>query len=163
MSSITHTHTHTGPSPEGGPEEHPLMETEEVTRNLRVCLIHLDKSRQALGAPHLCPADKVSCAWEGVARLGCQRRDALQPDSCKDTAHLFSTRPFPCGLPGWAGQTFCFSGVKNIVFPAQHVKNERAIFCSHCRFSCPTITCREIWRRAPLLYEPHSPTTANQD
>lgn len=63
----------------------------------------------------------------GQAGLSAQRR--LQPDSCKDTAHLFSTRPFPCGLPGWAGQTFCFSGVKkNNVFPVQHVKNGRAVF-----------------------------------
>lgn len=111
-------HTHTGDSPEGGPEEQPLMGTEEVTRNLRVCQKHLEKTRQALGTVHLCPEDSASCAWGGCgqARLSAHRR--LQPDSCKDTAHLFSTRPFPCGLPGWAGQTFCFSGV-----PDQHVKN----------------------------------------
>ena len=60
----THTHTHTQASAflEGGPEEHPPMGTEEVTRNLRVCQIYLDKTRQALGTPHLCPADNASWA-----------------------------------------------------------------------------------------------------
>lgn len=54
----------------------------------------------------------------GVVRPGCQLKRCLQPDSCKDTTHLFSTRPFPCGLPGWAGQTFCFSGVKKQCVPS---------------------------------------------
>lgn len=77
--------------------------------------------------PPLSCRQHVLCMGRCVqARLSAQRR--LQPDSCKDAAHLFSTRPFPCGLPGWAGQTFCFSGVKNNVFPAQHVKTEKAVF-----------------------------------
>lgn len=68
--------THTGAFLEGGADEHPPRGTEEVTRNLRVCQIYLDKTRQALGTPHLCPADNVSCAWGGVSRPGCQLRDA---------------------------------------------------------------------------------------
>ena len=72
----------------------------------------------------------------GQAGLSAQRR--LQPDSCEDTAHLFSTRPFPCGLPGWAGQTFCFSGVKNnTAFPAQYMKDGRAVFQISLRVLLP--------------------------
>lgn len=47
-----------------------------VSRTLRVCQIHLDKTKQALGAPHLYPVDNTFCAWDGVAKLGCQLRDA---------------------------------------------------------------------------------------
>lgn len=139
------------------------MGTEKVARNLRVRHIHRNKTRQTSGAPRLCPADSVFCAWCSVARreLSAQESPAArQLQGPRPSVFYKATSLWPARL-GWPD--FLLLDSENNVFTAQHMRKQNShLFRSHCRFSCPTLTCSGIWRKFAHLCEPVSPATANQ-